>query len=357
MLGGFWGAGSVPRLAQHQLRQAVLTHFICQHGGRFLPCNQKHGRDSLPCQLSPESNSAFSSGVGGSTNQRPWLLMTPGSSRDLRFISKAPVHEAISLWQFIFVLLEQWLRPAPAKPVQPGWMEMGRWGRELCRGAVGAHLIQAVIAAKNWGRKGRIGIRSDIVDLHMVKTVSINLGEWSCISGGEVQQQTRKRKNQTQCKPKRLNIVYLTRESAFWGLWTLTCDTWSWQSYFEHKTLHLVTVTISACSAHAGAPKRPVPGMQDSEATSMGCSPSVESSFPPRWLQVQGKPEHLLLHLPSGAAKDSQGDLNNGQTDRWIHNPIPGRHVALANFGWRHLKHPDTAVASWAPEASVTQIS
>lgn len=125
-LGGFWGAGSVPCLAQHQLRQAVLTHFICQHGGRLLPCNQKHGRDSLPCQLSPESNSAFSSGVGGSTNQRPWLLMTPGPSRDLRFISKAPVHEAISLWQFIFVLLEQWLHPAPAKPVQPGWMEMGR---------------------------------------------------------------------------------------------------------------------------------------------------------------------------------------------------------------------------------------
>lgn len=67
--------------------------------------------------------------------------MTQGPSGDLRFISKAPVHEAVYLWQLLFAVLEQWLHPALAKPVQPGWVEMGRCGRELCRGDVGAQLI------------------------------------------------------------------------------------------------------------------------------------------------------------------------------------------------------------------------
>lgn len=62
--------------------------------------------------------------------------------------------------------------------------------------------------------------------------------------------------------------------------------------------------------------------------------------------------KHLVLRLSSGAAEDSQGDLNNEQTNRRIHNPIPGRHVALASFGWRHLRHPDTLC-----RASVTQLS
>lgn len=105
MLNGFCGTGSGLCPADHQLSWAVLIHFACQHSRRFLPCNQKRGRDSLFCQLSMKS----SSGVGGNTNQWPWLLMTPGCSKDLKSISKAPVHKTISLWQLLFAPLEQWL--------------------------------------------------------------------------------------------------------------------------------------------------------------------------------------------------------------------------------------------------------
>lgn len=109
---GGWGsgagkrAGSMPCLSQHQLRWAVLMHFICQHGGRIISCNQKHGRGSLSWQLSLNSNSASSSGVGGSTKQQPWLLMILGPTRDLRFIGKAPVRKVIYLWPPLLLLLE-----------------------------------------------------------------------------------------------------------------------------------------------------------------------------------------------------------------------------------------------------------
>lgn len=45
-------------------------------------------------------------------------------------------------------MLEQWLHPAPAKPVEPGWVEMGRCGRELCRGDVGAQPIRVALVEK-----------------------------------------------------------------------------------------------------------------------------------------------------------------------------------------------------------------
>lgn len=100
-------AGSMPCLSQHQLRWAALMHFICLHGGRIIPYNQKHTeRDSLSCQLSLNSNSASSSGVGGSTKQQPWLLMILGPTRDLRFIRKAAVHKVIYLWPLLLLLLE-----------------------------------------------------------------------------------------------------------------------------------------------------------------------------------------------------------------------------------------------------------
>lgn len=38
-----------------------------------------------------------------------------------------------------------WLHPALDKPVQPGWVEIGRCGRILCRGDVGAQLVRAVV--------------------------------------------------------------------------------------------------------------------------------------------------------------------------------------------------------------------
>lgn len=122
MLDGLGGAGSVPCRAQHQLRRAVLTHVICQHGGKFLPCNQKHGRDSSRCQLSPKSNAASSSGVGVSTDQQPQLLMTPGPSRDLRFVSNTPVYEALYLWQ---LLLHCW--SCGCILPWPSWFGLGGW--------------------------------------------------------------------------------------------------------------------------------------------------------------------------------------------------------------------------------------
>lgn len=115
MLDGFCGAGSGLCLAEHQLSWAVLTHFTCQHSRRFLPCNQKHGRDSLFCQQTPCSAMKSSSGVGGNTKEWPWLLITPGCFKDLKSISKASVHKVIYLQQLLFAPLEQWLHPSLAE--------------------------------------------------------------------------------------------------------------------------------------------------------------------------------------------------------------------------------------------------
>lgn len=184
----FVGAGSGLCLAKHQLSWAVLTHFTCQHGRTFLPCNQRQGRDSLFCQLSIKSNSASSSDVGGNTNQWPWLLMTPRCSKDLKFISKASDDKAIYLWQLLFALLEQWLHPSLAKTVQPGgwkWADVAG----SCAGERQEFSLSTWCREENWERNGRAGIRirTDIVDFHMVYTVSINLGELPCTFGGEVQ--------------------------------------------------------------------------------------------------------------------------------------------------------------------------
>lgn len=122
----------------------------------------------------------------------------------------------------------------------------------------------------------------------------------------------------------------------------MTCGTWSWQCYYEHKTPFGHNTPV--CSSPSG--------------TSKGLFLAPRTHKPPVWAAAPLC--RAAFHCRTARSRQTQTlspALQGTLTMATQTQPLPRQTGGISKAEWRHPRDPDRAAESWMLKASVSQHS